>query len=130
MELASKFKKDFKMLNNLGNLYLATDNLTQAAKYLTASMEKASPTEKPLVLYNLGILDVKMSNFIGARKKLSEAENLTKSLTMEERKMSCLIVLEIGGRQQAINYKEEKAPDILEAIKKSTMTINHILNPG
>lgn len=80
-------------LNNIGYIYLSTNNFEKAHEYLTkaAAIELPDNKRKSIIYYNLALTNLMSNDLINSGNNINTAINLASRLKLEERKCYCLL---------------------------------------
>lgn len=126
-ELACKYGPKYANLNNLGYLFMVSDNLEKAKEFLEESIKKSKePIEEALRLYNLGIVEAKGNKPQNVLDRFNITIDKAQGAQKRERMCSCLILPKIVNRK--LEFEEVVDPDLLETAQAAASTMGEFLN--
>ena len=116
--LAHRYDPEAHHPNNLGYLYLASDQLPRAREFLEKAVaDSKGPTGTSLPMYNLGVLEAKEGNTKRALTLFKSVVIQLESTEKEQKEAACLILPYQSQESGKLEFREKLEPDILEAAK-------------
>ena len=132
-ELAYRYNARPELLNNLGYLCLASDDLQRARELLEKAMEGYEDSEDSplpgaaLSNYNLGVVEAKQGNLEDALAKFKLAIEQVEDAGKKERRCSCLVLPKIAEEGERLKFEELIDPDLLETAQSAASAVEELL---
>lgn len=128
-ELAFKLYPTGTVANNLGYLCLISKKLSKARMLFELAIEKyQKPEEKALPQYNLGVVDIKEGKFEKGIENFKKAMEILQEVSLENRKMGCLLVPKVVMEKADIEFEEVKDPDLLNCLELGIECLKNYLS--
>ncbi len=126
-ERSYSLHKNQRMANNLGYLYLITEQLDKAFLTLREARNGEDKFLHSMAMYNLGIVEAKQGNFVQAQEYITACVADAETLAENARLCACLIIPNAVLDAHELRFDEVRDPDLLEAAKEARDAINSIL---
>ena len=125
-ELACNYDIEPSGSNNLGYLYMVSDNLRRARELLEEAIKgHKDPKDQALPNYNLGIIEAKEHRLERALERFSVAVKQIETGDDKGRIVACLVSPKnIDGE---LVFKEVKNPDLLKTAQDAITVVNELL---
>ena len=132
-ELAYRYDARPELMNNLGYLCLASDDLQRARELLEKAVEDFEESEdsplraSALPNYNLGVVEAKEGNLEDALAKFKLAIEQMEDVGKKERRCSCLVLPKIAEEGERLRFEEVIDPDLLETAQSAASAVEELL---
>jgi len=127
-ELAYRLAPKFNTANNLGYIYLVSENPDKAKEYLEKALDAANELgDLALANYNIGIAETKRKNFAEALVKFQVALEQARSPGAEYT-IVCLIIPKSGDKDGHLKFEEVQEPEFIPTIESAINTIQQIIS--
>ena len=114
--------------NNLGYLFMVTDDLPRARKLLEKAATSREEGRSPgLAVYNLGIVEAKEGNLQGALAQFRAAIDEIGTVQKRARQMDCLVVPRIAEDEARLEFVELFQPDLLDTAQSAVLAVEELL---